>query len=82
MAWTNAGYWEQSNDTARLSMARAFLTEVNSAITADVSADGKSRSSAGLMQLRESVLRDIALFERRTGQGGRGPGVLNARLVR
>lgn len=42
MAWTYSDWHSQSTDSARLTRLRLYMSELESAITAGVSADGKS----------------------------------------
>lgn len=48
MAWTYNDWDEQTTNDLRLTRLRSHISEVTSEIGADVSADGKSRSSGSL----------------------------------
>lgn len=56
--WTYADWAEQATDTARLARLRQHISEVNSAIAASVSADGKSRDSSVLKDLLQMLLTE------------------------
>lgn len=78
MAWTYSDYPSQATDALRLARARLFKTEIINAITADVSADGKSRGNTPLNALLTAVNADIMEYERAVGRGSAG--VLRADL--
>lgn len=55
MSWTHADFEEQTTPAARLAKLRQHLTEVQTAISADVSASGRSRSSGSLTQYKSML---------------------------
>ena len=67
--WVNHAYMEQADPAARLAMARAYLTEINAEIQANVSAGSMSRTNDSLLQLRASVREDIKDLEKLLGVG-------------
>lgn len=69
MAWTYAGYRSEATDLARLTAARLHAQEITNAISADVSADGKSRNSGVLVQLLARVEKYIGDLEIKLGDG-------------
>lgn len=75
-AWSYAAFEEEASDTARLSMLRQHISEVRMAISANVSADGKSRDSTNLVQYLAGLNDRRVELEQATGQGGRGAAIL------
>jgi hypothetical protein len=69
MAWTYSGFRSEATDAARLTMARLFAQEISDKITADVSADGKSRASSPLNSLLASTEAYIDKLESSVGRG-------------
>lgn len=63
-SWTNSGYQEQTTAAARLTMARAFITELNNAITAKAKGNGEEIDPSTLVQLMASVKTDIKALEK------------------
>ena len=67
MSWTHSAYEEEATPAARLTKLRQHITEVQTAISADTSASGRSRSSASLtayLQMHPDRRREL---ERETG---------------
>lgn len=62
--WTNSGYWQQSTPSARLTMARAFLTELMDAITARARGNGEEIDPSTLNELLKTVKGDLPQLER------------------
>jgi hypothetical protein len=58
--WTNSGYWEQTTATARLTMARAFVTELQNSITARGKGNGEEIDPTTVVQLLQMVKGDRA----------------------
>jgi len=48
--WTYHAFEEEATDSARLTMLRRHITEVNAKMNADISASGYSRSTSTLQQ--------------------------------
>lgn len=61
--WTNAGYLEQTTPSARLAMARAFITEINNAITARARGNGEELDPSTLVELLKSVKADLPTLQ-------------------
>lgn len=55
MAWQYSDYATQTTMTAKIARLDQHIAEVSAAVGADISSDGKSRSSQGLITL----LRDL-----------------------
>jgi hypothetical protein len=62
--WTNSGYWEQTTAVARLTMARAFVTELQNAITARGKGNGEEIDPTTIVQLLQIVKSDLPKLEK------------------
>lgn len=61
MSWTYSNWRSQTTPAAQLAQLKLHIQEVTDAISADISADGKSRSSGSLTTL-------LAALEKRFDQ--------------
>lgn len=73
VAWTYHDYEEQTSDTARLTRLRLHIGEVSAAMTADVTADGKSRSAGNLRAYLADLQTRRRELERSSGTGASAP---------
>jgi hypothetical protein len=64
MQWDNAAYMEQASPDARLSMARAYITELNNAITSRISGSGESVDPGTVVELLKIVKDDLKDLQR------------------
>lgn len=55
MAWTYADYATQTTMTAKIARLDQHIAEVSAAVAADISSDGKSRSSQVLVTLLDQL---------------------------
>jgi hypothetical protein len=62
--WTNSGYSEQATPAARLTMARAFVTELHNAITARAKGNGEEVDPATIVELLGLVKADLPGLEK------------------
>lgn len=76
--WTYAGFENEANDQARLVMLRSHIGEVREKIAADVSADGKSRSSGSLNVYLQGLDDRRRELEEQLGESGKSPRVMPA----
>ena len=71
-SWTYSGFEAQATAALKLAMLQSHIGEVNAAVSADVSADGKSRSSGNLIQYLNLLQKRRMELEREAGVGGKG----------
>lgn len=75
MAWAHAEYMAEATVSARIAELDLHIAEVSAAIAADISSDGKSRSSQGLITYRRDLFetrRELASMPDATGVGVSG----------
>lgn len=63
MAYTYAGWINEADDAARLTMLRQHIAEVSTLINADVSADSRSVNHATLLQYHAGLLVQLEKYE-------------------
>lgn len=68
MSWNYSAYEEEATPSARLTMLRQHITEVQTAISADTSASGRSRSSGSLTTYLDMLHNRRRELEMETGE--------------
>lgn len=81
MAYTYAAFEAEANDTARLTMLRLHIAEVEALVTADYSSDGKSKNAGSLNQKLDRLYRRLEQLEQSPSTRRNG-GLSHARLRR
>lgn len=63
MAWTYDDYIIETDAATKRARLALHVREVTAAISADTAADGKSRSSQGLITLRQQLMEELKALD-------------------
>lgn len=72
MAWTYSAWRRQGTPRARLDMLNLHLEELSNAVTAEISGDGKSRSSQAIRDMIRDLEKERVGLEAVVGGSGGG----------
>ncbi len=69
MAWTYSGYESETGATAQRAMLIQHIKEVRDSISANLSADGRSRDVSPLTEYLQSLMDEKARYDKQLGLG-------------